>query len=91
MMAPTAAPAFTRPLTKARSFGGYHSDVTLLAAMKLPGSPSPSSMRNAPRPNALLTKACSMFAADHHVMNRPSDSRVPQRSTITPETTYISV
>jgi hypothetical protein len=32
-----------------------------------------------------------MFAADHHAMKTPSARRVPQRSTSTPETMYITV
>jgi len=45
MMAPAAAPAFTNPFAKAFSFGGYHSEIALNAAMKLPGSPTPRRKR----------------------------------------------
>ena len=60
MIAPTAAPALVTPFMSARSFGGNHSEVALLAAMKLPGSPMPSRTRNIPSCIALPAKACNL-------------------------------
>ena len=91
MIAPTAAPELATPFRNARSLGGYHSDVAREAAMKLPGSPMPSRTRNAPSPPAVRANACSMLLIDHQVMKAARASRVPQRSTRIPETTYMIV
>jgi hypothetical protein len=90
-IAPMAAPLCTSPCTNARSFAGYHSLTALKAAMKLPGSPSPSRNRRPPSDQGPRANAWSMFAADHQTMNPASDRRVPKRSTRKPEPTYITV
>jgi len=89
--AAAAAPAFTSPLAKARSLGGYHSEIALNAAMKFPGSPTPSRNRKAPSCRALRANACSMLLIDHHSMKQLSETRVPHLSTRKPEPRYIAV
>ncbi len=56
-IAPTFDPELKRPVAKARSRSGNHSATVLIAAGKLPASPSPRKNRAMPKPSKLPTSA----------------------------------
>ena len=55
-------PELKRPVAKARSSEGNHSVVALMAAGKLPDSPSPRTMRAMQKPRTLVTREWLMEA-----------------------------
>jgi hypothetical protein len=67
-MAATLVPALKIPVAKARSFLGNHSATDLMAAGKLPDSPSPSRARQNPRLRALRARAWQAAAMVHQVI-----------------------
>ena len=62
----TLEPALKMPVAKARSRLGNHSETALIAAGKLPLSPSPSMPRQKPSCVALPTVECSAAEMLHH-------------------------
>src|ERR1700678_2512601 len=56
-IAPTFVPELKIPVTSARSRCGNHSAVVLMAAGKLPDSPSPRKKRATPKPSADAARA----------------------------------
>ena len=58
--------------------------VTILAAGKLPASPSPRKNRAIPKPSAEAVKACPMEARLQKPMMRAKPMRQPIRSTMRP-------
>ncbi len=60
--APTLVPALKMPVANARSFLGNHSATPLIAAGKLPASPSPRSARQSPNWIGVLASAVTMPA-----------------------------
>ena len=65
-MAPALDPELKTPVARARSRFGNHSATVLMAAGKLPASPSPRRKRAQPKPNAEAARPCSMAATLHH-------------------------
>ena len=63
MSAPTDAPALNMAVAKARSFLGKYSAVTLIAAGKLPASPSASTQRHARNRQTLTVLTASPMLA----------------------------
>src|ERR1017187_4938952 len=64
-MAPAFDPELKTPVAKARSRFGNHSATVLIAAGKLPASPSPSRKRAQPKPKADVASPCIMAAMLH--------------------------
>src|SRR5580704_1860559 len=64
-MAPTPAPELKMPVASARSFGGNHSAVALIAAGKFPLSPRPRKNRATPNPKTDVTRACPIAERLH--------------------------
>ena len=72
--APMFVPELKMPVAKARSFFGNHSAVALIAAGKLPPSPSPSRKRAMAKPAAApvsITKLRPVEASRKTVGNTP--------------------
>src|SRR5579859_6587028 len=62
MIAPTLDPELNSPVASARSLLGNHSATVLIAAGKLPASPSPNAKRAAPKANAVRARAWHIAA-----------------------------
>ena len=66
-MAPMLEPELKIPVANARSLRGNHSATVLMAAGKLPDSPSPSAKRAITKPTTLSANACAAAANDHKI------------------------
>src|SRR4028119_1898837 len=76
-IAPTFEPELKMPVASARSFFGNHSATVLMAAGKLPASPSPSAKRATPKPTGDRASACPIAAIDHQTMATEKPLRGP--------------
>ena len=86
-IAPTPAPELKMPVASARSFGGNHSAVALIAAGKFPLSPRPRKNRAIPKPITERTSACAIAARLHNPVTSGYPLRHPSRSTSRPANT----
>ena len=73
-------PALKIPVANARSFFGNHSATLLIAAGKLPASPSPNNARFSPSVSGVRASACANAAADHQAIDTAYPTFVPNRS-----------
>ena len=85
-MAPTFAPELKIPVAKARSFFGKYSAVALIAAGKLPASPSASTQRQTTKAVTLTIEICATRSAPCARRNASAFSRPTHRSVTTPHT-----
>src|ERR1700735_5330853 len=76
-IAPRFAPELEIPVASERSRCGNHSVTVLIAAGKLPDSPSPRQPRAIPNSNALLASACPIADKLQIPMNTQYPMRVP--------------
>src|SRR5205823_7399226 len=80
MIAPMFVPELKMPVASARSHFGNHSATVLIAAGKLPDSPSPSPNRAAPNVTALFARPCDIAATLHTATASAYPLRVPSVS-----------
>ena len=73
-------PELKIPVASARSHFGNHSATVLIAAGKLPDSPSPSPNRAAPNVTALFARPCDIAATLHTATASAYPLRVPSVS-----------
>lgn len=78
-MAPTFAPELKIPVAKARSFFGKYSAVALIAAGKLPASPSASTQRQTTKAVTLTIEICATRSAPCARRNASAFSRPTHR------------
>jgi hypothetical protein len=89
-IAPTLVPALNRLVAKARSRFGNHSATALIAAGKLPPSPSPRAMRARKNPRTLPTRACPRAAILQAKMDTAYPTLLPNLSTNQPKNSRLT-
>src|SRR6516165_5860048 len=87
--APTAVPAFTRPIAADRSFTGNHSAIALVAAGKPPPSPRPKKKRPTTNTATDHESPSPAHARDQATIVQKNVRRVPNASIKRPPPRYI--